>query len=397
MNFYWLWMRRVLFSPKNIFQWGSLFSLFSLILSVASLTVALLVFNSVSSSLENILIDKQGHLRIQAKENLSKKKLLEDMEVYEEFFSDKALFLSFEGLILHGRRFKGVLFEGVQDEKLKSLSFLKNRILEGDLESPGPFLVVGSNLAEELKLSAGSSAEVIVSQAKDSVFSRKQARFKVGAVADFGRHEFNSSFVLMPLSSVPVLGFDQISGASLWLKHKVQIHTLKQDMEKTLEDFYVVQSWKDMDRAFFAVVESDKKIIFFVLLILIISAGFNVSSSLFVQVFRRTKDISILKTMGAKRKVIRNLFLLNGLILGFFGTAIGILLGLLMCHALVFIQNKWHFIPAKVYQVHEIVWDWQSSDLLLVFIASLIIVILSSLLPAARAYKMNIKMGLSYE
>ena len=397
MNFYWLWMRRVLFSSKNIFQWGSLFSLFSLILSVASLTVALLVFNSVSSSLENILIDKQGHLRIQAKENLSKKKLLEDMEIYEEFFSDKALFLSFEGLVLHGRRFKGVLFEGVQDEKLKSLSFLKNRILEGDLESPGPFLVVGSHLAEELKLSAGSSTEVIVSQAKDSIFSRKQARFKVGAVADFGRHEFNSSFVLMPLSSVPVLGFDQISGASLWLKHKDQIHTLKQDMEKTLEEFYVVQSWKDMDRAFFAVVESDKKIIFFVLLILIISAGFNVSSSLFVQVFRRTKDISILKTIGAKRKVIRNLFLLNGLILGFFGTAIGILLGLLMCHVLVFIQNKWHFIPAKVYQVHEIVWDWQSSDLLLVFIASLIIVILSSLLPAARAYKMNIKMGLSYE
>ena len=397
MNFYWLWMRRVLFSSKNIFQWGSLFSLFSLILSVASLTVALLVFNSVSSSLENILIDKQGHLRIQAKENLSKKKLLEDMEIYEEFFSDKALFLSFEGLVLHGRRFKGVLFEGIQDEKLKSLSFLKNRILEGDLESPGPFLVVGSNLAEELKLSAGSSTEVIVSQAKDSIFSRKQARFKVGAVADFGRHEFNSSFVLMPLSSVPVLGFDQISGASLWLKHKDQIHTLKQDMEKTLEEFYVVQSWKDMDRAFFAVVESDKKIIFFVLLILIISAGFNVSSSLFVQVFRRTKDISILKTIGAKRKVIRNLFLLNGLILGFFGTAIGILLGLLMCHVLVFIQNKWHFIPAKVYQVHEIVWDWQSSDLLLVFIASLIIVILSSLLPAARAYKMNIKMGLSYE
>ena len=397
MNFYWLWLKRILFSSQTVFQFSALFSFFGLILAVASVTVALLAVEGFSSGLEKALIGRQGHLRIQAKDHIFKEELLEDISAYKDFFANQVLFLSFEGLILRDSRFKGVVFEAVEDEKLKSLSFLKKHILEGDLESSEDFVVLGSDLARELKVSVGSLVSVIVSRSEDSYFSKKQARFKVSAIADFGRHEFNSSFVLMPLSSAGSLGFNQISGVNLWIKNQDQASFLKHKLESSLEDFYFVRLWKDMDRSFFEVIESDKKIIFFILLILIVSAGFNVSSSLFVQVFRKTKDISILKAMGAKRGLIRNLFLFNGLVVGFFGSAIGILAGLFVCYMLIFIQNKWRLIPAKIYQVNEIVWDWRNSDLLLIFIASLIIVILSSLLPANRACKMNVKTGLSHD
>ena len=397
MNFYWLWLKRILFSSQTIFQFSALFSFFGLILAVASVTVALLAVDGFSSGLEKALIGRQGHLRIQAKNEVLKEELLENISDYKDFFAHQVLFLSFEGLIVQNSRFKGVVFEAVQDEKLKSLSFLKNHILEGDLESSESFVVLGSDLAEELKASVGSWISVIVSRPEDSYFSRKQVRFEVSAIADFGRHEFNSSFVLMPLSSARSLGFNHISGVNLWIKNQAQARFLKHKLERSLEDFYSVQLWKDRDRGFFEVIESDKKIIFFVLLILIVSAGFNVSSSLFVQVFRKTKDISILKAMGAKKGLIRNLFLFNGLVVGFFGSAIGILSGLLVCYMLVFIQNKWRFIPAKIYQVNEIVWNWRNSDLLLIFIASLVIVTLSSLLPANRACKMSVKTGLSHD
>ena len=101
--------------------------------------------------------------------------------------------------------------------------------------------------------------------------------------------------------------------------------------------------------------------------------------------------------MGAKKRLIRNLFLLNGMIFGAFGSAIGIFTGLLFCYMLIFIQNKWHFIPAKIYKVNEIVLDWHNLDLLFIFTASLVTVILSSLLPANRAYKMNVRTGLSHK
>ncbi len=397
MSFYELWLKRVLFSSKTIFQFSSLFSLLGLILAVASLTVALLAVNSFSSSLENILINQQGHLRIQAQNNVSKEELLESIAVYREHFSSQAVFLSFEGLIIKGRHFKGAFFEAIQDDKLKSLSFLKNNILEGHLESSEPFLVLGRELAEELKLSAGDSVTALASPSEDSHFSRKQAHFKAGAIADFGRYDWNSSVILMPLSFARQLSYDQVSGASLWLKSGHQIDLLKQKMENSLGDFYTVRSWRDIDRAFLSAVESDKKIIFFVLFILVVSAGFNISSSLFIQVFRRAKDISVLKAMGAKKRQLRNLFVLNGLLLGFIGSVIGISAGLLICYLLIVAQNKWRFIPIKAYQVNEIVWNWQSSDLLLIFIASLSIVILSSLLPAGRACKMSVKAGLSYD
>ena len=85
MNFYWLWLKRVLFSSKTIFQFSALFSLFGLVLAVASLTVALLAFNGFSSGLEKALVEKQGHLRIQTASPIAPEKILEDIEGYKDF------------------------------------------------------------------------------------------------------------------------------------------------------------------------------------------------------------------------------------------------------------------------------------------------------------------------
>ena len=396
MAFYILWLKRVLFSSRIVFQFSSLFSLFGLVLAVSALTVAILSVNGFSSGLEKTIIDKQGHLRIQSESPALKKDLLENLADYqEEFFQQTVFFLSFEALIVGGRSFKGAFFEAIEDEKLKKLSFLKERMIEGGLDFSSPFVILGSELAKELNLALGSEVSVIVSQG--SSLSRTQAQFKLGGLIDFGRYELNSFFVLMPLSAGAELGFDKVSGLNVWLKNKKQTEFLKRELLQTLPPRYSVQSWKDSDRAFFEVVESDKKIIFFVLLILIISAGFNISSSLFIQVFKRTKDISILKAMGISQTAIRNLFLLNGFILGFFGSVLGLILGLLIFALLIFLQNQWSFIPAQSYQISQIAWSWSFFDILQIFLISLLVIILSSVLPARRAYKMNVKRALSYD
>ncbi len=351
--------------------------------------------NSFSSGLEKTLIDKQGHLRLQTQTPVSSGKLQQDLLPYQDFLVHQALLLSFEALILKDGQFKGVFFEAIQDDKLRQSSFLKNRIVKGDLKSAKPFIIVGLSLAEELDLSPGDKATVIVPQPEEGRFSRRPAHFKVGALVDFGQYSFNSSLAIMPLSFTKIFGQDYVSGAGLWLKKKAQVSFLKQKMEDEMEDIYSISSWKDMDRAFFEVIESDKKIIFLVLLILIISSGFNISSSLFIQVFKKTKEISILKAMGAKKGLVRNLFLLQGLFLALVGSVIGVLIGLLLCRFLIFAQNQWHFIPVSVYKVNELAWATDPSDLLLIFVASWIIVILSSLLPAKRAYQMNVQAGLA--
>ena len=398
MNLYILWFRRILFSPQALFQFSSLFSLFGLVLAVASLTVALLAVNSFSAGLELVLIDRQGHILVQSESPSSKEELWEELSFYENQIENEVFFLSFEALLVKDKLFKGVLFEAIEDEKLKELSFFKKRLLEGDLESGAEHsIIIGSELGKILNLSVGSQVSVISAQSEDPLFSRQQAEFQVAGVIDFGRHDFNSFFALMPLSSAKKMGFDKISGVKLWLKDKEQSFSLTRELSQNLSSLYSVQSWRSADPVFFEIIQSDKKIIFFVLIVLVISAGFNISSSLFTQVFRRTKEINILKALGIENARLRNLFLLNGLVLGCAGVFLGILLGLSACYLLVFIQNKWYIIPAQTYQIHEIVWRWNDSDLFLIFSLSLLVIVLSSILPARRACKINIKQALSYD
>ena len=395
MAFYILWLKRVLFSAKTVFQFSSLFSLFGLVLAVASLTVAVLIVNGFTHALEKTIIDKQGHLQIQSNQAILKEDLLETTVDYKDFFKQEVFILSFEALIVNGPSFKGAFFEAVEDRNLKNLSFLKNRMIEGAVDFSAPFVVLGSELASQLNLSVGSKATVIVSQGMN--LSRKQAQFKLTGIVDFGRYEFNSLVAIMPLSSSRLLGFDKVSGMNLWLKNKNKTSFLKKELSQTLPPSYTVQSWKDSDRVFFEIIESDKKIIFLVLLILIISAGFNVSSSLFIQVFKRAKEISILKALGIRKTTVRNLFLLNGFILGVFGASLGLILGMLIVAFLIFMQNQWHFIPIQHWGFSKIAWTWSLSDIFLLFFVSLCVIVLSSVFPAIRAYKINVKRGLSYD
>jgi len=395
MNFYTLWLRRVLFSSQTLFQFSSLFSLFGLVLAVASLTVALLAINGFSAGLESILVNRQGHILVQSDPPSSKEEILEELFSYRESIDKKLFFFSFEALLVKDSSFKGVFFEAIEDDKIKELSFLKHNLLEGSLENSGKSLLVGSELAKTLKLSVGSELSAVLTG--ETLFSRKRINFQVGAILDFGRHDFNSSFALLPLSSVQKLGFDKLSGVKIWLKDGTQSLALSQKMSETLPPSYSAQSWIQADPTFFEIIQSDKKIIFFVLIVLVLAAGFNVSSSLFIQVFKRTKEINLLKALGVESSHLRNLFLLNGLILGFAGSFIGILLGLLVCRLLIMIQNKWSFIPAQTYQISKIAWEWSFSDLALIFFLSLFVIVLSSVLPARRAYHRNIKTALSYD
>ena len=397
MGFYWLWLKRVFFSSQIIFQLSSLFSLLALILAVAVLTVAIMTINGFSSGLEKALTDRQGHIRLQTKNDISQDRLLKDISIYKDFISQQAFFASFEALIVKEQSFKGVFFEAIQRKKPGSFSFLEKRVLKGEVRQEGPFIIVGSALAKELNLSVGSEVLALVSQWDDSYFFRQKAHFKVSAIADFGRHDFNSRVVFSTLSAVHTLGKDKLSGVNLWLKRKGQTDLLARKMRQSLGEAYLIRTWKELDKNFLKIIESDKKIIFFVLFILIVSAGFNVSSSLFVQVFRKTKEISILQAMGARKRLIRNLFLLNGLILGALGTAMGIALGIGFCFLLAWAQNKWHFIPMEIYQVNEIAPDWKSFDLLLIFFISLTVVVLSSVVPAKKACRLNIQTGLSHD
>ena len=398
--FYRLWLKRVLLSPHNLFQFGSLFSLFGLALGVASLTTALLVVEGFSAGLKRAIWDISGQVIILAEERgVSKEILSERIKPYKNQIENRIDFLSFEGLILKDGKFKGALFNGMDKAGLKKNSRFLKRITHGALPEREDFIIVGKGLAEDLKLQVGSRVPVVVPGPENSTgFSRKKKVFTVEAIADFGRHVLNSRYVLMSLSSGRFLKGqrEEVSGTRLWLKDAGKAEAISLSLRQK-NPYFIVSSWRDLERNFFKVIEMDKKIIFFVLLILVLAAGFNVSGSLFVNVFRRTREISILKAMGAGESFIAGLFLMEGLVLGILGAVTGLGLGWSICFGLLKLQNRWNFIPLDVYQVNEIVLRVKATDVLVVLLVTIAVSFLASLAPALRAYRMNVTEGLAWE
>lgn len=396
--FYWIWLKRVLFSTKHIFQMSSLLSLMGLVLGVASLTVAVLIINGFSLGIERAIVNMSGHVIVSWEDSKNKDQVLSDI-AGSDFIKSHAFFLSFEGVLFHKKNFKSVWVEGVDDEQFYLPSFFQNRFLKKRFTGDKDFLVAGRSLAQEMGASLDSPISLVVFGQDSSYFSRVQKSFRLGAIGDFGRHDFNSRYVLLPLSLAQSLysGSVQLSGVRLWLKDGTKSEFLTQRLRSQLPESYQVHSWRDMDKNFLKIIEMDKKIIFFVLFILIIAASFNIASSLYVEIFKRTKEISLLKSMGGKKRFIQNLFLLNGLVLGSLGSALGILLGWGLGMLLIELQNRWVFIPEDMYQVNKMVLEWKSWDFAIIFFASLTVVLLSSFFPARKAYQLNIKEGLAYD
>jgi lipoprotein-releasing system permease protein len=138
-------------------------------------------------------------------------------------------------------------------------------------------------------------------------------------------------------------------------------------------------------------------VIFFVLLILVIAAAFNVSSTLFISVMQRYSDISVLKTMGATRNFILTWVTMQGVFLGAVGVLLGFGLGGILCLLFMWAQRHLGLIPASVYKLDQIGVEVRLLDMLWIFLATLAICLLSTLAPALRGARMQPVEGLRYE
>ena len=147
----------------------------------------------------------------------------------------------------------------------------------------------------------------------------------------------------------------------------------------------------------FRAVKLEKVVIFFVILIMVIAASFNISSTLYVNVLRRYNDISILKALGMKSAELVSVFTLQGLAIGVLGSLFGFLLGLGLCFAFAWVQVHWALLPEDVYKISSFGFDLRFLDMLAVLSISLLVCFLSTLAPALRGARLNPVEGLRYE
>ena len=163
------------------------------------------------------------------------------------------------------------------------------------------------------------------------------------------------------------------------------------------ESPYWARSWMGASRNIFEAIKYEKPIIFLVIFIILIAAGFNVSSTLFVSVIKRYSDISVLKAIGANEGFLVKLFAVQGIFIGFFGSILGVGLGIALCRGFIWAQEKYKLIPGEVYKIEKIDLAIQWQDISIILFASMLICFVATLAPAFRGARLETVKGLRYE
>ena len=266
------------------------------------------------------------------------------------------------------------------------------------VETEKPGIILGKELALRLGAFMGDTVNVVSPPAGPiSAIGMvpKNRTFAVAGIFQSGMYEYDSSLAYIDLGEAQK--FFNMSGSVSGVEIKVtdvfRADEIARSVEHALGFAYGARDWMAMNRNLFSALKLEKTMMFLLLVLITIVASFNIVSTLTMIVTEKQKEIAILKAMGATKKSIRRIFMLNGLIIGLTGTAIGIPLGYAF---LWLIQTFWTFDPT-VYYISRIPVHVLASDVLLVAGSAILISFAATLLPSRQAAKLEPVAALRYE
>jgi lipoprotein-releasing system permease protein len=186
---------------------------------------------------------------------------------------------------------------------------------------------------------------------------------------------------------------DQISAVGIWVNDVFDVKTVKNSLADIFRYPFYMRDWMEINKSLFSALKLEKTAMFIILTLIILVAAFNIASALIMMVMEKTKDIAVLKTMGATHKTVRRIFMIQGMIVGSFGTFIGTISGVIVCYFL----KKYDFIQLPdAYPFSTLPVQLEYADVLAIAGSALLICFLSTLYPSHKASKMDPVEALRY-
>ena len=372
---------------------------------VAALVIVLSLMNGFAGEVRNKLIGMDAHIRVGRFHGLPMSEWHKAMEKVKEVphVVGVSPFVYGEAMLASKGVTAGVAVKGVDEATVDQVSDLGRYVVFGEmlLEPPEgpPGVVLGVVLADRLRTTVGDTVYMATPQSLSPALLSvpRLHRFRVVGIFESGFYEFDASLAVVSLRSAQTLfGIgDAVTGLEVKTDDPYRAESVKQDIIGKLGYPYYVRTWAEMRRHLFSWMTIEKWSSFIVLSLIILVAAFNIASTLIMMVLEKTKEIGILKSMGATARSIGRIFMFEGLVVGTVGTGVGAALGALLC----FLQEKFKLIslPPDIYIINAVPIDMRIWDFIWVSAASVGICFLASLYPARRAAALDPVEAIRYE
>ncbi len=393
MNFHWFIAKRYLWSKRRHPFVGvvSTISILGITVGVAALITVLAVMNGFDEDLKTRILGLRAHLVIEKEGIFDDFSAAEKIVLSSPSVSGVSPYVEGQALFQVGEWGSGVLVRGIEVSREKSVSHFFNYLTHGTLSNQAGGVVVGTELAKRAHLRLGD--EILIA----TQTTKKPLSYRVEGIFSSGMFEYDANIVFLNLKNAQALfGMnDAVSGLSVYLKKAEAADEVKHDLQQKLGYPHTVRTWIDMNRTLFSALKLEKIVMFLILALIILVACLNIAGCLTILVMNKTKDIGVLRALGATKLDLIKIFAADGLVLGLVGALSGFAIGTMLCFTLK--HTSLIELPKEIYYMDRLPVAMNTIDVVLVMLVAVGLSFVSSLYPAFVAGTLDPVKALRYE
>lgn len=381
-------------------------------LAVMLLITVLSVMNGFESELRDRILGMASHVEILAAQDgmADWQAVAKRVDAHVPGATGTAPYVSGQAMLRSGSRMSGIMLRGVVPALEATVSDVDTNMVAGSFKAltPGSFnIVIGSDLAFVLGVGVGDHVNMLVPSAHvtPAGIVPRFRQFTVSGIFEVGMYQYDRSMALINMQDAEAMYRmgDQITGLRLHLKDMFNAPAVSRQLELLLRPSLRVTDWTRQHSNFFRAIATEKTVMFIILSLIIAVAAFNIVSTLVMVVTDKQGDIAILRTLGMTPRSVMAIFMVQGSLIGVFGTIIGVIIGVLLSinvdTIVPFIERLFHtnFLSADVYYITQLTGELHRSDVVRIVVMALGLSFLSTLYPAWRAARVRPAEALRYE
>ncbi len=400
-------------------------SIFGIFLGVAALIIVLAVMNGFEEDLRTKILGIKSHIEL----TTDMTGPMKDYQNVRERIADvegvvaSTPFIYSQAMIRNGNGVTGVVIRALDTQSAFKVINL-GKIKEGNVEYlnkipqeispnyknekvPLEGIIIGKEMARNMGIFLYDPITIIspVSISTPMGMVPRMKKFIVVGIFESGFYEYDSTLAYLSLKSCQdflQMG-DTVTGIDIKVNDIYKADSIARNVQSKLGFPFWTQNWMQMNKNFFSALKLEKRVMFIILSLIVLVAAFNIISALIMIVMEKSKDIAILKSMGATSRSIMKIFIYQGLIIGVIGTTLGCIAGVTIALNIqkvsLFVEKIFHFkiLPGDVYYLSELPSKVNYGDVAIIVAGTLLICFLSTIYPSLRASKSDPAESLRYE